>query len=264
MKARRTVAAAALALALAWMAASGAIASSSPAAGVLELSASFTMKYQFGDEYCPPEVRSAQCVRFTGRALVPGLGPTTIQYDKIVVISDADCPVTQFNTAILAVAGKGDLRLTRQGKACGPTAPAGVGPLSYDVTGGTGLFAGASGQLRFNSQVNRIDSSCQCGVASDRWNGSLTVPGAEFDTSAPSLQGARPKTVRVPKTAKRVVVRFSVTAQDEVDGQVPVTCSPASGSRFGLGRTTVTCSANDAAGNTTTSRFTVTVKRRTP
>ena len=37
-------------------------------------------------------------------------------------------------------------------------------------------------------------------------------------------------------------------------------CSPASGTTFALGTTTVTCSATDAAGNTGTNTFTVEVQ----
>src|SRR5262249_7976872 len=40
---------------------------------------------------------------------------------------------------------------------------------------------------------------------------------------------------------------------------VPVTCTPASGSPFPNGQTTVTCKATDAHGNAATSSFTVTV-----
>lgn len=54
-----------------------------------------------------------------------------------------------------------------------------------------------------------------------------------------------------------VVVEFEATATDAVDGDVPVTCSPASGSVFPLGDTVVTCTASDAAGNTATGTFTV-------
>ena len=43
------------------------------------------------------------------------------------------------------------------------------------------------------------------------------------------------------------------------NGDPIVTCDPASGSTFALGTTTVTCSANDAAGNTGDNTFTVTV-----
>lgn len=55
------------------------------------------------------------------------------------------------------------------------------------------------------------------------------------------------------------VVTFAATAIDDVDGAVPVTCSPASGTLFAYGATTVTCSAIDAVGNAGAASFTVTV-----
>jgi hypothetical protein len=55
------------------------------------------------------------------------------------------------------------------------------------------------------------------------------------------------------------VVTFSATAADDVDGSVPVTFSPTSGSTFPIGTTTVTYSAVDSTGNKSTGTFTVTV-----
>ena len=55
-------------------------------------------------------------------------------------------------------------------------------------------------------------------------------------------------------------VTYSATANDEVDGNVSVNCTPASGSTFALGETTVECSATDAAGNKATGSFTVKVQ----
>ena len=49
------------------------------------------------------------------------------------------------------------------------------------------------------------------------------------------------------------------TATDLVDGAVPVTCTPASGSAFQVGTTTVTCSATDLSANTATTTFQITV-----
>jgi len=54
-------------------------------------------------------------------------------------------------------------------------------------------------------------------------------------------------------------VTFEVTATDVVDPSPVVTCSPASGSTFDIGTTTVTCTATDSAGNTATASFEVTV-----
>lgn len=54
-------------------------------------------------------------------------------------------------------------------------------------------------------------------------------------------------------------IHYRVTATDAQDGTLPATCTPASGSFFPVGTTTVTCSATDAAGNTgtDTARFEV-------
>ena len=87
------------------------------------------------------------------------------------------------------------------------------------------------------------------------------VPGLEFDLTAPTISGATSKVVRAPLKAKRVRVTHQVTATDDLDGSVVVSCRPASGSRFKIGRTLVTCSATDGGGNTATARFTVAVRR---
>lgn len=47
-------------------------------------------------------------------------------------------------------------------------------------------------------------------------------------------------------------IGFTATATDAQDGELPVTCDPASGALFPVGTTTVTCSATDSAGNTGT------------
>jgi hypothetical protein len=54
-------------------------------------------------------------------------------------------------------------------------------------------------------------------------------------------------------------VSYTATATDDVDGNLPVECSPASGSPFPVGTTTVNCSAEDAAGNVATGSFEVRV-----
>lgn len=56
------------------------------------------------------------------------------------------------------------------------------------------------------------------------------------------------------------IAYYTPTANDGIDGVVPVTCDPVSGSFFPVGTTTVSCSASDRAGNTTTATFTVTVR----
>src|SRR5205085_4135367 len=55
------------------------------------------------------------------------------------------------------------------------------------------------------------------------------------------------------------VVTFTVTATDNCDGTVTPTCTPASGSSFPSGTTTVTCTAKDSCGNPGMRSFKVTV-----
>ena len=78
----------------------------------------------------------------------------------------------------------------------------------------------------------------------------MLVPGLEFDVVAPVMRGAVSKTVRARRGAKLVRVRYAVTARDDVDGVVPVSCRPRSGRRFRIGRTIVRCSAMDSSGHT--------------
>lgn len=46
-----------------------------------------------------------------------------------------------------------------------------------------------------------------------------------------------------------VIVYFSISAIDAVDGQVDVLCDHDSGSKFPIGTTTITCNARDSSGN---------------
>ena len=80
------------------------------------------------------------------------------------------------------------------------------------------------------------------------------------DTTPPVISGA-PGWQYVEATGPdgAVATWTTPTALDDSDGPVPVTCTPTSGSLLPLGRTTVTCSASDAAGNTASIRFNVDV-----
>jgi hypothetical protein len=54
-----------------------------------------------------------------------------------------------------------------------------------------------------------------------------------------------------------------ISAEDDVDGPVDVTCNYDSGDTFPIGETVVTCSAEDAAGNPAEEPFTITVQDTT-
>jgi hypothetical protein len=163
-------------------------------------------------------------------------------------------------TGRLSVAGKGEITFAlAEAERCVPSDafpfPQNE-PQEFTITGGTGPFAGAAGKGTVAAR------SIGGGIGSETWTGTLVVPGLTFDLTPPTLSGANAKTVRVPKKAKTARVTFKVTATDDVDGSVPVSCRPKSGSRFKVGRTGVRCEATDTSANTAMAGFTVTVKRR--
>lgn len=59
------------------------------------------------------------------------------------------------------------------------------------------------------------------------------------------------------------VATYTASASDLVDSAVSIHCSPASGSTFALGSTTVTCTATDNAGNLASGSFSVKVQDTT-
>jgi hypothetical protein len=79
------------------------------------------------------------------------------------------------------------------------------------------------------------------------------------DTTRPRLQLPASPLEAAAVNASGAPVQFSATAVDAVDGSVAVQCDPNSGDNFGLGRTRVTCSATDKAGNRATDSFFVDV-----
>jgi hypothetical protein len=78
------------------------------------------------------------------------------------------------------------------------------------------------------------------------------------DTTPPVISNT-PAKIALPATGRNGAAATWVipTAIDLVSGVVAVACDHQSGSTFPLGRTLVTCSASDAAGNTTKATFTV-------
>jgi hypothetical protein len=93
---------------------------------------------------------------------------------------------------------------------------------------------------------------------------------SDTDTFTVTVEDTTPPDITVPANmtvdptgAFGAVVTYSASASDLVDGDVPPTCVPASGTLFVFGTTTVTCSATDAAENAASASFTVTVNNLT-
>jgi hypothetical protein len=83
------------------------------------------------------------------------------------------------------------------------------------------------------------------------------------DTTAPVVNVPVDFT-REATSAAGATVTYTTSADDVVSGSVATTCTPASGTTFALGATTVSCSATDGAGNTGNGTFKVTVVDTTP
>ena len=60
---------------------------------------------------------------------------------------------------------------------------------------------------------------------------------------------------------KGAPAKFTATAKDKIDGQRPVVCTPASGSTFPVGKTTVSCWSANSLGKLKTTSLTVTVTK---
>ncbi|HQR33302.1 MAG TPA: HYR domain-containing protein, partial [Blastocatellia bacterium] len=91
-------------------------------------------------------------------------------------------------------------------------------------------------------------------------NGSCSFTVTVADNQGPAVACPGPISVtESPIGSGSATATFSATANDVCDGARTVTCTPASGSSFPLGVTTVNCTASDTSGNPGSCSFTVTV-----
>jgi HYR domain-containing protein len=98
----------------------------------------------------------------------------------------------------------------------------------------------------------RVADTAQDGPDANVYAVSFELPVA--DTAPSALRLPAGITTQATGTSQA-----TVTATDLMDGPVPVSCAPASGSAFPAGTTVVTCSATDAHNNTATGSFPVSV-----
>jgi hypothetical protein len=235
------------------------------ATGTLPLRAEVRIEYPPAP--CPAGTpRLFECFARTGDAIVPGLGAVEESYAYVLENAPAGCTAPPGAesvrlppaTARLTVPGKGEIAVSTSGTGCLSRSGTLTASEPFTITGGSGVYAGASG----GGTVTTVSFGPPAFTGVDTWTGTLFVPGLQFDLTAPTINGALDKTIRVRRRAKRVRVVYTATAKDDVDGAVPVTCRPASGTRFNVGRTRVRCAATDTSGNESTATFAVTVKRR--
>lgn len=95
-------------------------------------------------------------------------------------------------------------------------------------------------------------------------HGAATVHYTIVDVSPPVITQPADVTAEATGPTGASVTYPLPAATDLVDGATPVSCSPASGTSFPIGVTTVRCTATDIAGNAAQASFSVTVRDTTP
>ena len=95
-----------------------------------------------------------------------------------------------------------------------------------------------------------------CTARSQGQTTTKTFTIAVVDRTAPAVTVPPDKRLQT-RSPDGVRVNYSTSAADLVDGLVPVSCTPVSGSLFPSGTTTVSCRAGDRQGNIATADFKV-------
>jgi hypothetical protein len=108
--------------------------------------------------------------------------------------------------------------------------------------------------------VGQTTVNCTASDGTNTASASFTVTVTFVDAAGPTFSGVPSNRVVEANGPSGSVVTFTEpTATDAAEGPKPVSCNPASGSTFPLGGTTVSCTASDSDGNTSSASFTVTV-----
>jgi hypothetical protein len=250
------------------LAVAGAVAALlAPTAAASTLALRFEVPVRDTNTECPAgSPISVACQARTGTAIVPGLGAVAESYAFLVENAPAGCIAPPLGDVIrllpttvrLVVAGKGEIDISTSGTGCVGRSATEQASEPFTFTGGAGVYAGATG----GGTVTTTSYGPPSFLGADAWTGTLVVAGLDFDLTPPVLTGAHSKRVLIARRLKRVRVAYAVTARDDVDGALAVSCRPRSRSWFDVGRTRVRCSAADTSGNVGTATFLVTVKRR--
>jgi hypothetical protein len=183
----------------------------------------------------------------------PGAG-TNVFANSALVTFAAPTP-----SAGLAAGTPASITLPNNWTALGNTAMSSAVSASVSLlASGTNSLGAKSGTVGYSASGARSTSGTltRAGALSASW----TV--ISCDSTPPALSLPADITAEATSSAGAVVA-FTATASDANPTSPAVTCSPASGSTFPLGTTTVNCSATDAAGNTGNGSFNVTVEDTT-
>jgi hypothetical protein len=116
---------------------------------------------------------------------------------------------------------------------------------------------------RANVGLGAVTATCSYADSAGQ-HGTATVHYTIADLSPPVITQSADVTTEATGPAGASVTYPTPSATDLVDGPIPASCSPASGTTFPIGVTTVWCVAADITGNTAQASFSVTVRDTTP
>lgn len=132
----------------------------------------------------------------------------------------------------------------------------------YDPTNDTWASLSPMLVARYYAAGGVIDGKLYVAGGYDGTRGSAALdaftPADTADTIAPVL--ALPASITTNATSPAgAIVSYTVTATDNSGASPTIACTPASGGTFPIGATKVSCTASDAAGNSSSGSFAVTV-----
>jgi hypothetical protein len=153
----------------------------------------------------------------------------TVPADVTATTSDPGGTAVSYPAATATDIVDGDLTPT-----CSPVSGSNFSPGATTVTCSVTDSHGNTGSASFTVTVNVVDTTPPV----------LSLP-SDITTTSESSGGK--------------VVTYSASATDNVDGSITPSCAPASGSTFPIGTTTVSCTATDSHGNSSTGTFNVEV-----
>ncbi|HEY6334050.1 MAG TPA: HYR domain-containing protein [Blastocatellia bacterium] len=184
---------------------------------------------------------TVQCIPASGSAFA--VGTTTVT----CTATDAAGNKSTCTFLVCVVAGPSNITVPNDTNQCGAT-------VNYPTTNG------GCGSISFSPPSGSFFPVGTTTVTCTANGGSSSFTVTVKDTQPPDITCPANITANTPNpNAGGVVVDYPTpTATDNCPG-VTVVCTPPSGSTFDVGTTTVTCTATDHAGNTSTCTFTVTV-----
>jgi hypothetical protein len=144
-------------------------------------------------------------------------------------------------------------------------------PAKVTASPSTQTLTGCSNPATVTFSSNTAGNySITVSITGGKPNSTYSTSGATFtlqvlanDTTAPDLHLPGSPVVAEATGPSGAVVPYAASATDVDDTVSSFSCSPASGSTFALGNTTVNCSATDSHNNTSEGSFTVTVRDTT-